>query len=78
MNLDERRPRAFEAFAGQFLCRVDAQSAADGDFARRVVEHIGRASRHFGFRISDFGFFLRVGAGVEAEDDFAGVMKRLT
>ena len=29
IHLDERRPRAFEAFAGEFLGRVDAEFAAD-------------------------------------------------
>jgi len=31
IHLDERRPGTFEAFAGEFLGRVYAQFAADGD-----------------------------------------------
>src|SRR5262245_43541776 len=42
INLDERRPGAFETFAREFLRRVNAEFAADGDFAGRGVEHIGR------------------------------------
>jgi hypothetical protein len=30
IHLDERRPGAFEAFAGELLRRVDAEFAADG------------------------------------------------
>src|SRR5882724_338136 len=41
LHLDERRPGAFEAFAGNFLRRVYAEFGADGDFARGVVEHVG-------------------------------------
>ena len=37
-----RRPVAFEGFAGKFLGRVNAEPAAAGDFAGRVVEDIGR------------------------------------
>ena len=42
-HLDKRRPGAFETFARQFVRRVEAEFAADGDFAgggkvtRRVV-----------------------------------------
>ena len=43
IHLDQRWPGAFETFAGNFLRRVNAQLAAAGDFARRVVEHVGRA-----------------------------------
>ena len=41
--VDERRPGAFEAFARQFLRRINAEFAAAGDFAGGVVEHVGRA-----------------------------------
>ena len=51
IHLDERWPGAFEAFAGEFLRRVDAEFAAAGDFAGGVVEHVGPASNHFEFRI---------------------------
>jgi len=37
-----RRPGTFETFAGQFLRRVEAELAADGDFDRCVVELVGR------------------------------------
>src|SRR5205823_7161163 len=30
IDLDERRPRAFGAFAGEFLCRVHAKFTAEG------------------------------------------------
>ena len=43
IHLDERRPGAFETFAGNFLRRINAEFAATGDFARGVVEHVGRA-----------------------------------
>ena len=43
IHLDERRPGAFEAFAGEFLRRINAEFAAAGDFAGGVVEHLGRA-----------------------------------
>ncbi len=43
IHLDERRPGAFEAFAGEFLRRVEAEFAAAGDFTRRVVEHVRQA-----------------------------------
>src|SRR5262245_26311654 len=43
IHLDQWRPRAFEAFAGEFFRRINAQFAADGDFAGGVVEHIRRA-----------------------------------
>jgi len=43
IHLDERRPGAFEAFAGVFLSRINAEFAAAGDFAGGVVEHVGRA-----------------------------------
>ncbi len=67
IHLDERRPGAFETFARDFLRRVDAEFAAAGDFARGVVEHVGRA---FG----EDAVALRVGVGAEAEEDFAGVV----
>ncbi len=67
IHLDERRPRAFETFAGNFLCRVNAELAAAGDFARRVVEHVGRA---FG----EDAVALRIGVGREMEQHFAGVV----
>ena len=47
-----------KAFAGEFLRRVDAEFAADGDFAGGVVEHIGRA---FG----EGAVALPVGVGAE-------------
>ena len=37
IHLDERRPGAFETFAGNFLGRVDVY------FARRLIERVGRA-----------------------------------
>jgi len=43
IHLDERRPGAFEAFAGEFFRRDNAQLPAAGDFAGGVVEHVGRA-----------------------------------
>ena len=43
-------------FAAEFLRRVDAEFAAAGDFARRMVEHVGRA---FG----EEALALRVGIG---------------
>jgi hypothetical protein len=43
IHLDEWRPGALETFAGNFLRGVKTHFAAAGDFARRVVEHIGRA-----------------------------------
>jgi DNA-binding transcriptional regulator PaaX len=36
-------PNHPSAFAGKFLLRANAGPAAAGDFARRVVEHVGRA-----------------------------------
>jgi hypothetical protein len=36
IHLDERRPRAFETFAGNFLRRVKAALAAAGNCARRM------------------------------------------
>ena len=48
----------FEAFAGEFLRRVEAEFAAAGDFAGGVVEHVGRA---FG----EEAVALRVGVGAE-------------
>ena len=56
IHLDQRRPGALETFAGNFLRRVNAQLAAAGDFARRVVEHVGRA---FG----EDAVALRIGVG---------------
>ena len=56
IHLDERRPGAFEDFARQFLCRINAEFAAAGDFAGRVVEHVGRA---FG----EEAVALRIGVG---------------
>ena len=44
IHLDERRPGAFETFARQFLRRVETLFAPDGDFARRVVEHVDDCS----------------------------------
>src|SRR2546425_13131131 len=64
IHLDERWPGAFEAFARQFLRRVNAEFAAAGDFAGGVVEHVGRA---FG----EEAVALRIGVGAEAEEDFA-------
>jgi hypothetical protein len=58
-HLDERRPGAFEAFARGVFFASNAKFAADGDFARRVVEHVGRA---FG----EDAVALRVGIGAEA------------
>ena len=66
IHLDERRPGAFAAFAGEFLRRVEAEFAAAGDFVGGVVEHVGRA---FG----EEAVALRVGVGAEAEENFAGV-----
>src|SRR5579872_7299393 len=43
VHLNQRRPRAFETFAGKFFGGVDPQFAADGKFARRVVERVGGA-----------------------------------
>ena len=43
IHLDQRRPRAFESFAGNFLRGVKTHFAPNGDFARRVVEHVRRA-----------------------------------
>ena len=37
------RPGTFEAFAWQFLGRVEADFAAAGDFAGGVVEYVGWA-----------------------------------
>ena len=68
IHLDERRPGAFETFAGNFLRRVNAQLAAAGDFARRVVEHVGRA---FG----ENAVALRIGVGREMEQHFARVVQ---
>ena len=42
-HLDQGWPFALETFARHFLRRIDAEFAAAGDFARRVVEHVGRA-----------------------------------
>ena len=67
VHLDEWRPGAFEAFALQFLRRINAEFAAAGDFTGGVVEHVGRT---FG----EDAVALRVGVGAEAEEDFAGVM----
>jgi len=39
---DQGRPFTFETFAGKFRGGVDAEFAADGDFAGSVVEHGGR------------------------------------
>ena len=39
---DERRPGAFEAFAGEFLRRVNAEFIAAGDFAGGMFEHVER------------------------------------
>ena len=69
IHLDQRRPGAFEAFAGNFLRRINAKFAAAGDFAGGVVEHVGRA---FG----EEAVALRVGVGAEAEEDFAGARPR--
>ena len=66
IHLDQRRPGAFEAFARNFLRRVNAEFAAAGDFAGGVVKHVGRA---FG----EDAVPLRIGVGAEAEEDFAGV-----
>jgi len=68
IHFNQRRPGAFEAFAGNFLRRVYAEFAADGDFAGGVVEHVGRA---FG----EEAVALRVGVGAEAEEDSAGVVQ---
>ena len=43
IHANQRRPRAFEAFARNFLRRVNAGFAAAGDFTGGVVEHVGRA-----------------------------------
>ena len=67
IHLDERRPGAFETFAGNFLRRVNAQLAAAGDFARRMVEHVGRA---FG----EEAVALWVSVGGEMEQHLAGVV----
>src|SRR6187455_2000955 len=39
-HFDLRRPGALEAFARQFLRRVNAEFAAAGDFAGGVIEHV--------------------------------------
>ena len=67
IHLDERRPGAFETFAGEFLRRVDAEFAAAGDFAGGVIQHVGRA---FG----EDAVALRIDVGAGAEEDVAGVM----
>ena len=62
-HFNQRRPRAFETFAGNFLRRVNAQLAAAGDFARRVVEHVGRAfgeSLRTATMLSHYGSVLAV------------------
>jgi len=43
IHLDQRRPGAIETFSGQFLRRVNFETAAAGDFDGGVVEHVGRA-----------------------------------
>ena len=67
----------FETFARNFLRRVNAEFAAAGDFARGVVEHVGRAFGEDAVppspRLWRTGA-LRVGVGAEAEEDFAGVV----
>ncbi len=60
IHFDERRPRAFETFAGQFFRRVDTQFAADGDFARRMVEHVG-------WTLGENAVALRIGVRGEVE-----------
>ena len=67
IHLDERRPGAFETFAGNFLRRVKTHFAAAGDFAGRVVKHVGRA---FG----EEAVALRIGVGREMEQHFARVV----
>ena len=70
VHFDQRRPGTFEASAAKFLRRINAEFAADGNFARGVVEHVGRA---FGedavppsLSLRRTGS-LRVGVGAEAD-----------
>ena len=67
IHLDERRPGAFETFAGNFLRRVKTHFAANGDFAGGVVKHVGRA---FG----EDAVALRISVGREMEQHFARVV----
>ena len=57
-HFNQRRPGAFESFAGNFLRGVKTHFAAAGDFARGVVEHVRRA---FG----EEAVALRIGVGRE-------------
>jgi len=66
IHLDERRPGAFEAFAGESFRRINAKFAAAGDFARRVVEHVGWA---FG----EEAVALRVGVRGESQPQRGGI-----
>ena len=87
VHLDERRPGALEVFAGEFLRRINAEFAADGDFAPGVVEHVGRAFGEDavppppGYGVAGALRARRaeaqrrwIGVGAEAEEDFAGVV----
>ena len=56
-----------KTFAGQLLRRINAHLVADGNFARRVVEHVGRP---FG----ENAVSLRIGVGTEMEQHLAGVV----
>ncbi|MSU19850.1 MAG: hypothetical protein EXS30_00470 [Pedosphaera sp.] len=60
----KRRPGAFGSFAGKVLRRINAKFADAGDFAGGVVKNVRRA---FGKEPAA----LRVGVGVEREDDVA-------
>jgi len=42
-HANQRRPGPFESLARQLARRINAQLAADGDFAGGVVEPVGRS-----------------------------------
>jgi hypothetical protein len=67
IHLDERRPGAFKAFAGKFLGCVNAEFAADGDFAGGVIEYVR-------WTFGEDAVALRVGVGAEMKQNFAGIM----
>jgi len=68
-HLDERRPGAFEAFAGELIRRVNAQLAADGDFAAGGIDGVS-AVRDGGDVEDRIRLGQRLAAGVVAERAF--------
>src|SRR5205809_1035410 len=64
IHLDQRWPGAFESFAGEFFCRVNAEFAADGDFARRMIQNVR-------WTLGEDAVALGIRIGAQTEQHFA-------